>query len=435
MPVTLAQAKLNTNDALDANVIDEFRKSSWLLDKLTFDDSVAPGGLGSTLTYAYQRVLAERAAAFRAINAEYTPTEATKQRYSVDLKPLGGSFQIDRVLAALGPGSPQVKAEVRFQIEQLVKAAKAFFADQFINGDSAVDANGFDGISKALVGATTEVNATGPVLDLTTIDSKAKALAAMARINAWLGLMDGEPDAIVANKDAIALFTMIAAWADQLDKTTDAFGRAIQTYRGIPLIDLGAKAGSSNPVVGEYPGTNEVQRITITGTPTGGTFTLTFGGYTTAAIAYNASAANVVTALEALPNIDSGDVSGSGGALPGSAVDITFGGRYAGINVPAMTASGAGLTGGTSPAVAISTQTAGGGAAGSGQTGLTDLFALRFGLDGVHAASVSGKIVQTWLPDFSTAGAVKTGEAELGPVAPVLKATRAAAAFRNVKVA
>ncbi|MEA2678056.1 MAG: hypothetical protein QOJ81_2197, partial [Chloroflexota bacterium] len=29
MPVTLAQAKLNTNDALDANVIDEFRKSSW----------------------------------------------------------------------------------------------------------------------------------------------------------------------------------------------------------------------------------------------------------------------------------------------------------------------------------------------------------------------------------------------------------------------
>jgi hypothetical protein len=295
--------------------------------------------------------------------------------------------------------------------------------------------NAFDGLSKALAGSSTEYNAAGPVLDLTAIDTKAKALAAMARLNAWLRALDGRPDAIFANAEGLSLFTMVAAWADQLDRTTDAFGRPIQAYQGIPLIDLEAKAGSNDPVIGTYPGTNEVQRITITGTPTGGTFTLTFGGYTTAGIAYNANAAAVVAALEALPNIDSGDVSATGGALPGSAVDVTFGGRYAGINVPAMTASGAGLTGGTSPAVAISTQTAGGGAAGSGQTGLTDLYAVRFGLDGVHAVKTPGDLVKTWLPDFRTAGAVKTGEVEMGPVAPVLKATKAAAVFRNVKVA
>lgn len=433
-PVTLAQAKLNVTDALNLATIDEFRKESYLLDRLTFDQAVNPAGGGATLTYGYQRVLAERSAAFRAINAEYTPTEATKQRISVDLKPLGGSFQIDRVLAQLGPAAGPVRAEVAFQVSQLVKAARAFFQDQVINGDSAVDANAFDGLSKALAGSTTEVNANGPVLDLTTIDTKAKALAAMARINAWLGLMDGEPDAILANKDGIALFTFLAAWADQLDRTTDAFGRPIQTYRGIPLINLGAKAGSSNAVIGQYPGTNEIQRITITGTPTGGTFTLTFAGQTTAAIAFNAAASAVVTALEALPNIDSGDVAGSGGALPGTAVDITFQGRYAGINVPLMTINTAGLTGGT-PAGAITTPTAGGGAAGSGQTGLTDLYAVRFGLDGFHAVAVPGPLVQTWLPDFNTAGAVKTGEAELGPVAPVLKSTKAAAVVRNVKVA
>ena len=33
------------------------------------------------------------------------------------------------------------------------------------------------------------------------------------------------------------------------------------------------------------PGTNEVQTVTITGTPTGGTFTLTFRGATTGTIA------------------------------------------------------------------------------------------------------------------------------------------------------
>jgi hypothetical protein len=38
------------------------------------------------------------------------------------------------------------------------------------------------------------------------------------------------------------------------------------------------------------------------------------------------------------------------------------------------------------------------------------------------------------MPDFSTAGAVKTGEAELGPAAVVLKKTKAAGVLRNIKV-
>lgn len=427
MPVTLAQAKLNTTDALDLNVIDEFRKNSFLLDRLTFDDAVAPGGAGATLTYAYQRVLSERSAAFRAINAEYTPTEATKVRISVDLKPLGGSFQIDRVLARLGAANPRVGAEVAFQIAQLVKGTTAFFADQFINGDSGTNADAFDGLSKGLAGSTTEYNANGPVLDLTAITDKASALAAIARINAWLGSLDGTPDAILLNRDALAVFTTLAAWADMRDVTQDAFGRRVTTYAGVPLIDLGAKAGSSNPVVAEYPGTNEVQTLTITAT--GGTYTLSFGGQTTTAIAYNANAAAIQAALAALSTL-----SGSGDVVVAGAgpFTITFGGRYAGINTAAVTVATGSLTGGTAT---IATTTPGGTGAGTGRTGLTDLYAVRFGLDGVHAVSVSGPIVQTWLPDFTTSGAVKTGEAELGPVAPVLKATRAAGVLRNVKVA
>ena len=429
MPVTLAQAALNASSDIDRTVIDEFRKSSYLLDRMEFDQAVNAAGAGATLTYGYLRQITQRSAAFRAINAEYTPTEATKQEYSVTLKPLGGSFQIDRVLSRIAAG-----AEVAFQMRELIKAARAFFADQVINGDSAVDANSFDGLSKALAGTSTEVNANGPVLDFTTIDTKAEALAATRRINAWLGKLNGRADAILGNADVLSWFANIAGWADQLDKTTDAFGRPIETYRDIPLIDLGEKAGSASNVIANYPGANEVQRITITGTPTGGTFTLTFQGQTTAGIAFNANAAAVVAALEALSNVDAGEVTATGGALPGTAVDVTFVGRYAGINQPQMTGSAAGLTGGT-PVLTITTVTAGGGGAGAGQTGLTDLYAVRFGMDAFHGVAVAGQpLVQTWLPDFTTAGAVKTGEAEMGPVAPVLKASKAAAVFRNIKV-
>jgi hypothetical protein len=106
--------------------------------------------------------------------------------------------------------------------------------------------------------------------------------------------------------------------------------------------------------------TNEVQQIAITGTPTGGTFTLTYSGQTTAPIAYNAAASVVETALEALSNITPGDVTCTGGALPGSPVTVTFGGLLADEDVAQMTASSAGLTGGTTPTVTVTTVTPGG---------------------------------------------------------------------------
>jgi hypothetical protein len=121
--------------------------------------------------------------------------------------------------------------------------------------------------------------------------------------------------------------------------------------------------GGNNWGVGPYNvvegvGVNEVQRVSITGTPTGGSFTLTFNGQTTASIAYNAAAAAVQSALEALSNVDPGDIVASGGPLPGAFVTLTFGGKYAGQDVAQLTATGS-FTGGTTPAVAVTTTTPG----------------------------------------------------------------------------
>lgn len=105
-------------------------------------------------------------------------------------------------------------------------------------------------------------------------------------------------------------------------------------------------------------GTNEVQTVTITGTPTGGTFTLTFNGQTTGNIAYNAASSAVSTALLALSNINSGDVTVGGGPGPGTPYTVTFTGQYASTNVSQMTAAHA-FTGGTTPNIAVTTTTAG----------------------------------------------------------------------------
>ncbi|MGY5127284.1 hypothetical protein [Streptomyces nigrescens] len=134
-------------------------------------------------------------------------------------------------------------------------------------------------------------------------------------------------------------------------------GTAFQPMRrlksGLPL----GKVTASGLYAPYAAATNEVQTVTITGSPTGGTFTLTWNSQTTAAIAYNATAATVRTALEGLSNIDPGDVTVTGSA--GGPYTVTFGGQYLGDNTAQMTAT-ASLTGGSTPGVTIATTTAGG---------------------------------------------------------------------------
>lgn len=128
-------------------------------------------------------------------------------------------------------------------------------------------------------------------------------------------------------------------------------------------------------------GTSEVQTVTISGGPTGGTFVLDFNGQPTTDLAFNATAASVQTALQALSTIGAGNATVTGSA--GGPYTITFAGTLANTNVPQLVAV-SNLTGGTSPGVAVSTPT--GGAAGQilkitdDTTGLRDVRAMCFDL-------------------------------------------------------
>lgn len=120
------------------------------------------------------------------------------------------------------------------------------------------------------------------------------------------------------------------------------------------LSDTDWAALSGSPLIGTVlidqgaftAGTVEVQTITITGAPTSGTFTLTANAVTTAAIAFNATAAAVQAALNGLAGFAPATVTGAGPYV------VTF--NEVG-DVTQITASGAGLLGGTTPAVVVVT--------------------------------------------------------------------------------
>ena len=313
MAVTLAQAKLNVTDDLQLGIIDEFAKSSFILNNIPFHDCVSPVGGGATMTYGYTRLITQPTADFRAINAEYTPHEVQKQRYVTDLKVLGGSYDIDRVIADMGG----IADEVALQASQKVKAVSALFTDTIINGDSATNPLAFDGLDVAVTGSSTEYK--GAVIDLSTsaaVDSNYKLF--VDQLDEWTSEMDGI-DAYLCNSKMLAKFRAIARRMGQYQETKNEFGQKIEWFGGVPFVDLGAKAGSNDPIVGI-------------------------------------------------------------------------------------------------------------------KDGVTSIYAVRFGMDGFHAISMAGTApVKTWLPDFSTAGAVKKGEVEM-IAGCALKSTKAAGAFRNIKV-
>lgn len=86
---------------------------------------------------------------------------------------------------------------------------------------------------------------------------------------------------------------------------------------------------------------DNLQTVTITGSPTGGTFTLTYKGQTTAGIAFNAASAAVQTALTALTTVGAGNATVSGGA--GGPYTVSMVGTLA-QDTTALTGSGAALT-------------------------------------------------------------------------------------------
>ena len=315
MPVTLEQARLSTTDAVDLAVIDEFRRSP-LIDLMTFDDAaVAPTG-GSTFTYAYTRLKTPSGAAFRAINHEYAPTEATIERHSVDLKVLGGSYQIDRILADVGTGMAN---HVALQMNEKIKATREEFSNAVINGDSGANADSFDGLSKALAGTSTEVAA--DTYDWSAAMSDSAAWGIIEALDDIVGRLDGDASAIIGNKAAINKIKAAVRRTNQYVETVGPLGEVRGSYGPALLVEAGTRAGTGEAII---PITN----------------------------------------------------------------------------------------------------------------GVTDLYAVRLGLDGFHGVSTrGGSIIRQWQPDFTTSGAVQTGEVEMGPVALALKATKAAAVARGVRLA
>lgn len=324
MAITLAEAKVGMADKVDQQIVDEFRRSSLLLDRMVFDNAISPGTGGSTLTYGYIQLKTPSTAAVRAINSEYTAGEAKREEKTAKAVIMGGSFKVDRVLQ----NTSGAVDEMAFQAQQKIKATANYFHNLVINGTSAASGTGyvtgtFDGLRKLLNGTSNEFTTDIDLSDSSKLDSNSNAF--IDQLDALVHAIDGDVSMLMMNGDLLLKVRAAARRAGYYERAKDDFGRVVEMFAGIPLVDLG-----------KY---------------------------------YNGSAS----------------------------VDVV----------------------GTS-------------AATTSDPGTTSIYAVSLALDGFHGISPTGTgIINSYMPDMSAPGAVKTGEVELVAGA-VLKNTLKAAALNGI---
>jgi hypothetical protein len=141
-----------------------------------------------------------------------------------------------------------------------------------------------------------------------------------------------------------------------VDDSTFAGGNTtieIDTLTNLPngrtTVPIGARfqiagVGSPTPTTFTVTAVNNNEKQQVVVDATAGNFTLTFSGQTTGNIAFDANAAAVQSALEALSNIAPGDVVVTSPVA--STWVIEFRGAYLGTNVPVLTGTDVDLTGG-----------------------------------------------------------------------------------------
>lgn len=239
MPITLEEAKASMADKVDQQVVDMFRQSSLLLDRLTFDNAISPGTGGSTLVYGYTQLVTPSTAAVRNINSEYTATEAKRKKQTTQAIIMGGSFEVDRVVQDTSGAID----ELVFQADEKIKATASFFTNCVINGTTAGTATDgkaagtFNGLNKLLHDSSTEYTAT---VDLSTSENvNANYNAFLDELDEFISCLDGMPDMLIMNRKMLSKLRGIARRAGYYESTKDDFGRAVETYNGIALMDAG----------------------------------------------------------------------------------------------------------------------------------------------------------------------------------------------------
>ena len=170
---------------------------------------------------------------------------------------MGGAFQLDRVLQ----NTAGAVDELAFQAEQKIKATANYFHNMAINGDS--ENGGFDGLKKLLAGTANEVTSQVSLTSSQELDENYNAF--LDEMDAFLSTLDGNATLLLMNRAMLIKLRSIARRAGYYERSKDDFGRVVETYAGIPMVDMGKyfNGESSQDVVATQDGKTCIYAVSM----------------------------------------------------------------------------------------------------------------------------------------------------------------------------
>jgi len=236
MAVTLVEAaKLSQND-LQRGVVETFIQEGRILDRIPLLEIEGNA-------YAYNEEATLPGVEFRAVNAGYAESTGTVNQRTEGLVILGGDSDVDRFIQQTRSNLNNQRVT---QDRMKVKAATYKFQDTFINGDTAVDANSFDGLKKRLTGAQVIDAATNGLAVVGADDNARHAFFDLLdALLAAAGLSAGDNGALYMNSMILGKIRSAARRVGGWTMTRDDFGRSIDLYNGVAMLDIGKKADGS----------------------------------------------------------------------------------------------------------------------------------------------------------------------------------------------
>ena len=217
MALTLAESAKLATDMVLAGVIETIIKEEHTLDQLPFIEVVGNN-------FVYNRLNTEPTVSFFAAGDTWTESTPDFTQISVQLKILGGDADVDNFIQATRVNVQDIEAAV---VQQKAKALARTWADKFVNGDTGVDPNEFDGIDKICGGLpasqTISMGTNGGTLTLAKLD---EMIDAVKTKNIAL---------IMSRRSRRTLQSLIRTSGAVLESRPGEFLEWVQMYNGVPI--------------------------------------------------------------------------------------------------------------------------------------------------------------------------------------------------------
>lgn len=226
MALTLVESAKLSQNALQRGVVETFILESVVLDQIPLEEIEGNA-------FAYNEEATLPGVEFRAVNAAFSESTGTVNQKTESLVILGGDADVDRFIQRT---RSNLNDQRETQLRLKVKAAVRKFQDAYINGDVAVDANSFDGLKKRITAnqvVDAATNGLGPV---------AGGDAFIDVLQDLISRVDGGASALYMNKRTRLRIQQTARRLGFWTAERDEFGRVVEFFGGIPMLDIGTKA-------------------------------------------------------------------------------------------------------------------------------------------------------------------------------------------------